>query len=60
MPWLLENNKRYSFDEIKTGMAESSSAIRFCNAWLTGQADFILQTSGSTGTPKVLPLPANN
>ncbi len=52
MPWLLENNKRYSFDEIKTGMAESSSAIRFCNAWLTGQADFILQTSGSTGTPK--------
>ncbi|MBX2896172.1 MAG: AMP-binding protein [Cyclobacteriaceae bacterium] len=52
MPWLQENGKRYTFDEIKTGVAESSSAIRFCNAWLTGQAEFTLQTSGSTGAPK--------
>jgi O-succinylbenzoic acid--CoA ligase len=52
MPWLLENGKCYSFEEIKRGVAESSSAIRFCNAWLTGQAEFILQTSGSTGAPK--------
>ena len=52
MPWLKENGKHYTFDEIKTGVAESSSAIRFCNTWLNGQADFVLQTSGSTGTPK--------
>lgn len=52
MPWLQENGKHYMFDEIKTGVAESSSAIRFCNTWLNGQADFVLQTSGSTGTPK--------
>lgn len=52
MPWLQENGKRYTFDELKTGVAESSSAIRFCNAWLNGQADFTLQTSGSTGNPK--------
>lgn len=52
MAWLQENGKRYTFDELKTGVAESSSAIRFCNAWLNGQADFTLQTSGSTGNPK--------
>lgn len=52
MPWLQENGKRYTFDELKTGVAESSSAIRFCNAWLNGHADFILQTSGSTGSQK--------
>jgi o-succinylbenzoate---CoA ligase len=52
MPWLQENGKRYTFDEIKHGVAESSSAIRFCTEWLNGKTDFILHTSGSTGTPK--------
>ena len=52
MPWLLENDKRYTFDEIKNGVAEKSSAIRFCEQWLNGQTEFTLQTSGSTGTPK--------
>lgn len=52
MPWLLENDRRYTFDEIKNGVAENSSAIRFCAQWLNGKAEFTLQTSGSTGTPK--------
>jgi o-succinylbenzoate---CoA ligase len=51
MPWLLENGKRYSFDEIKHRVAESS-ATRFCKEWLNGKTEFTLQTSGSTGTPK--------
>lgn len=51
MPWLMENGKRYSFDEIKHGVAESS-ATRFCMEWLNGKTEFILHTSGSTGTPK--------
>ncbi|MBX2898658.1 MAG: AMP-binding protein [Cyclobacteriaceae bacterium] len=52
MPWLLENGKRYSFNEIKNGVAESSSAIIFCSDWLNEKEKFVLQTSGSTGAPK--------
>ncbi|HNR73338.1 MAG TPA: AMP-binding protein [Cyclobacteriaceae bacterium] len=51
MPWLLENDTRHTFEELKTHVAESS-ATRFCNEWLTGKTDFQLQTSGSTGIPK--------
>ncbi|MCW5911907.1 MAG: AMP-binding protein [Cyclobacteriaceae bacterium] len=52
MPWLLENGNRYTFEEIKNGAFEHSSATEFCSQWLNGQTSFTLQTSGSTGTPK--------
>ncbi|OIN59867.1 AMP-binding protein [Arsenicibacter rosenii] len=36
--------------------AYEAEAIRFCEAWLSGQDIFVLHTSGSTGTPKPISL----
>ena len=33
-----------------------TEAITFCQAWLSGQMEFVLQTSGSTGIPKSITL----
>ncbi len=33
-----------------------AEALRFCEAWLSGQETFVLHTSGSTGTPKPITL----
>ncbi|MBC3784588.1 AMP-binding protein [Spirosoma utsteinense] len=33
-----------------------AEALAFCQSWLNGQADFVLQTSGSTGIPKLITL----
>ena len=33
-----------------------TEALDFCRAWLSDQAEFVLQTSGSTGTPKLVTL----
>lgn len=34
----------------------SRAALEFCQAWLNGQPDFVVNTSGSTGTPKPIRL----
>jgi len=34
MPWLLENGKRFTIEQIKNKPAEISDAIHFCNQWL--------------------------
>lgn len=59
MPWLLENGKQYSLEQIKSGQAENSHAISFCNQWLNGRDWFRLQTSGSTGIPKQIEVTRN-
>ncbi len=33
-----------------------ANALAFCQAWQSGQAEFVLHTSGSTGTPKPIVL----
>jgi O-succinylbenzoic acid--CoA ligase len=51
----------YRFEELK-GLDPSSvdsfaaPAIAFCQAWLSGEESFCLNTSGSTGTPKTIAL----
>ncbi len=59
MPWLLENGKQYSLEQIKSGQIENSHAISFCNQWLNGHDGFRLQTSGSTGAPKRIEVTRN-
>lgn len=36
--------------------AYETETLAFCRAWLSNQAEFVLQTSGSTGTPKSITL----
>jgi O-succinylbenzoic acid--CoA ligase len=61
-PWIKINGKRYSHKELESPFAENNlsdfekSTIKFCQAWLTGQQEFTLQTSGSTGAPKPIVL----
>jgi O-succinylbenzoic acid--CoA ligase len=54
---LILNDKKISYDEIKTGIIRGDSpfeqsTLTFCRQWLNGQGLYSLKTSGSTGEPK--------
>jgi len=52
----------YSQEELKNGDTPQphsefeKATLAFCQAWLTGQQNFYIETSGSTGTPKKIVL----
>ena len=51
------NDKKISYDEIKSGDVKGDtpfelSTLWFMRQWLNGQELFSLKTSGSTGEPK--------
>jgi o-succinylbenzoate---CoA ligase len=62
MPFIAIGGKKFSFEELKTISSVAftneieKSAIKFCQAWLSGQPSFTLHTSGSTGAPKEIKL----
>ena len=54
---LILNNRKISYEEIKTGAIKGDSSfeqstLTFCRQWLNGLGLFSLKTSGSTGEPK--------
>lgn len=56
---LFLNNKKYTYDEIATGVFDQNllsdfekNTLNFCREWLNGTEEFELKTSGSTGLPK--------
>ncbi len=61
---LIIEQTHYSWDEIKrldlsrphNRTTEVAGVLRFCQAWLRGQAEFTVHTSGSTGQPKPITL----
>ena len=61
-PWVKVNERIYSHKELKEPLIENGlsdfekSALKFCNAWMSGQQEFSIQTSGSTGTPRPIVL----
>src|SRR5579859_8006778 len=58
MPWIDLSGAKYLWEDLPTLSAENfntefeKSTLLFCQIWLEGQQEFILQTSGSTGQPK--------
>ncbi len=59
------NDKVYTVDEIRDGQFVTADAtltenarntLKFCQQWLTGQREFLVNTSGSTGKPKQITL----
>jgi len=61
-PWIKINERIYSHKELKGSLSQNDlsdfekSTLDFCQAWLTDQQEFLIQTSGSTGTPKPIVL----
>src|ERR1051325_1942765 len=62
MSSLILNGKTFSLDELKNGSIDEfrtdfeETTLLFCNAWLSGQQEFRINTSGSTGAPKAIVL----
>ncbi|MEZ4707518.1 MAG: AMP-binding protein [Caldilineaceae bacterium] len=62
---LLLNGRVYDYAELTVGSSADESAalsenaaatLEFCQQWLSGQDEFVINTSGSTGAPKPITL----
>ncbi len=62
LPWITINGRAYSHKELISQPTEPTQSdferatLKFCQAWLSGQQEFTIQTSGSTGAPKSMVL----
>ena len=62
MPSITVNGQVYSHNELirsslpPTASEFQNATIKFCQDWLSGKQEFMIQTSGSTGVPKSLVL----
>src|SRR4030081_2865222 len=62
LPWIAINGSVYSHQELISQSHEPTpsdfvkATIKFCQEWLSGHQEFVIQTSGSTGVPKAMVL----
>jgi O-succinylbenzoic acid--CoA ligase len=53
----VEALRRGTWRTTEAALSENArAALEFCQAWLNGQPEFVVNTSGSTGTPKSITL----